>query len=72
MVDSGLLAKGFDTIVIDGGWSECGATATGCDGFGRSLPNPDVWPSSAGGKGFGPLADFVHGLGLKLGVWHIY
>lgn len=38
------------------------------DEWGRFLPSPGRFPSSAGGKGFGPLADYVHGLGLKFGI----
>jgi hypothetical protein len=61
---SQLLPVGFDTIVIDGGWA--GNTI---DGHGRPTPNTDMWPSAAGGKGFKPLADWTHSLGLKFGVW---
>lgn len=38
------------------------------DHFGRLMPCPDRFPSSAGGKGFKPLADYVHSLGLKFGI----
>lgn len=38
------------------------------DGFGRLLPCPDKFPSSAGGAGFKPLADKIHALGLKFGI----
>ncbi len=38
------------------------------DGFGRLLPCPEKFPSAQGEKGFGPLADYVHGLGLKFGI----
>lgn len=38
------------------------------DDFGRLQPSPIRFPSSAGGSGFGPLADYVHGLGLKFGI----
>ena len=38
------------------------------DAFSRLLPDPARFPSSAGGKGFGPLAEYVHGLGLKFGI----
>ncbi len=38
------------------------------DGFGRLLPDPERFPSSAGGRGFKPLADYVHNLGLKFGI----
>ena len=61
---SQLLPSGFDTIVIDGGWS-----ANLIDAHGRPMPDPVQWPSSAGGKGFKPLADWTHDLGLKFGIW---
>lgn len=38
------------------------------DEYSRLLPDPERFPSSADGKGFGPLADFVHSLGLKFGI----
>ncbi|MBK8882952.1 MAG: alpha-galactosidase [Bacteroidales bacterium] len=38
------------------------------DEFGRLLPDPVKFPSSSGGKGFKPLADYIHSLGLKLGL----
>ena len=38
------------------------------DAFGRLLPCPDKFPSSAGGAGFKTLADKIHALGLKFGI----
>ncbi len=38
------------------------------DEYGRLLPDPKRFPSSADGKGFGPLADYIHSLGLKFGI----
>lgn len=38
------------------------------DKWGRLIPSPARFPSSAGGKGFKPLADYVHSLGLKFGI----
>jgi hypothetical protein len=38
------------------------------DEFGRVLPSEQRFPSAAGGKGFKPLADYVHGKGLKFGI----
>ena len=35
------------------------------DAYGRLQPAPARFPSSAGGKGFAPLAEYVHSLGLK-------
>lgn len=38
------------------------------DEYGRLQPDPERFPSSAGGAGFKPLADYVHSLGLKFGI----
>ena len=38
------------------------------DEFGRLIPSVKLHPSSANGKGFKPLADYVHGKGLKFGI----
>ena len=38
------------------------------DEFGRLLPDPVKFPSSSGGAGFKPLADYIHSLGLKFGL----
>ena len=38
------------------------------DDHGRLLPDERKFPSSHRGAGFKPLADYVHGLGLKFGI----
>lgn len=38
------------------------------DEYGRFLPCPQRFPSSVGGAGFKPLADYVHSKGLKFGI----
>ncbi|NMC37979.1 MAG: glycoside hydrolase family 27 protein [Bacteroidales bacterium] len=38
------------------------------DGNGRLFPSVERFPSSAGDMGFKPLADYIHGLGLKFGI----
>lgn len=38
------------------------------DEYSRLLPDPERFPSSEGGRGFAPLAEYVHGLGLKFGI----
>ena len=58
----GLYAGGG--LRADGGWA--GDTI---DEHGRPTPDIDNWPSAAGGKGFKPLADWTHDLGLKFGIW---
>ena len=32
------------------------------------VPAPNRFPSAAGGQGFKPLADYLHGKGLKFGI----
>ncbi len=41
---------------------------TAMDEYGRLLPDPGRFASSVEGKGFKPLADYVHSLGLKFGI----
>ena len=38
------------------------------DQYSRFIPDPERFPSSADGKGFRPLADYIHSLGLKFGI----
>lgn len=38
------------------------------DEYGRLTPQPNKFPSAFGGKGFKPLSDYVHSLGLKFGI----
>ena len=38
------------------------------DEYGRFLPSPVRFPSAANGKGFKPLADYIHSKGLKFGI----
>jgi len=38
------------------------------DAYGRFLPAVERFPSSANGKGFKPLADYIHSKGLKFGI----
>ena len=72
-----LLRYGWQYVVIDYYWylpnpSPAEGKASGADAvmdaYGRLLPVPSRFPSSAGGRGFKPLADYVHSLGLKFGI----
>lgn len=66
-----LLPHGYDTLVIDGGWSdaynhdECGDCV---DEYGRAQPSVAKWPSSSGGRGLKPFIDKMHAMGLKVGM----
>lgn len=71
-----LAAYGWKYIVVDIQWYEPKAQKHGyrenaeliTDAFGRLLPAPNRFPSSANGRGFKPLADYVHSKGLKFGI----
>ncbi|MGA7706302.1 MAG: glycoside hydrolase family 27 protein, partial [Acidobacteriaceae bacterium] len=59
-------------VVIDEGWylaspqkADQGYTV---DANGRYVPAVDRFPSADKGRGFKPLADYVHSLGLKFGI----
>ncbi len=67
---------GWEYIVVDIQWSQPTAgsheyepfTDLCMDEYGRLIPAENRFPSSAGGKGFAPLAEYVHSLGLKFGI----
>lgn len=67
---------GWEYIVVDIQWYEPGANSSlyrkyvplEMDAWSRLVPAVNRFPSSAGGKGFKPLADFVHDLRLKFGI----
>jgi hypothetical protein len=68
---------GWEYIVVDIRWFVENDKAGGynqtdpryvIDEYGRYLPAVNRFPSSAGGKGFKPLADYIHSKGLKFGI----
>ena len=67
---------GWEYIVVDIQWSAPDADSheyhafseLRMDGFGRLIPAENRFPSAAGGKGFRPLADKIHEMGLKFGI----
>jgi len=68
---------GWQYIVVDIRWYVENDKAHGynkkdpvmiVDDYGRLIPAVNRFPSSAAGKGFKPLADYVHRLGLKFGI----
>lgn len=71
-----LKQHGWQYIVIDIQWSEPDPKAHGyrpgaelaMDSYGRLIPAVNRFPSSAHGAGFKPIADYIHGLGLKFGI----
>ena len=72
-----LLPYGWEYVVVDIRWFVENDKAGGynqtnpiydMDEYGRYIPAPNRFPSSANGAGFKPLADYVHAKGLKFGI----
>jgi alpha-galactosidase len=71
-----LASHGWKLITVDIQWYEPNATGFDyhqgakleMDKYGRLIPAINKFPSAIGGKGFKPLADYIHGLGLKFGL----
>ncbi|WP_099204135.1 glycoside hydrolase family 27 protein [Scatolibacter rhodanostii] len=69
---------GWGYVVCDIQWSEPTAGKEGwayrpfahldLDQYGRQIPAVNRFPSAADGKGFKPIADKIHGMGLKFGI----
>ena len=68
---------GWEYIVVDIRWYVANDKAGGynqkdpvfsMDDYGRMLPALNRFPSAEGGKGFKPLADYIHSKGLKFGI----
>ena len=77
---SELKSFGWEYIVVDIQWSDPNAgslvpqtqyvpfTLLCMDEYSRQIPDAARFPSSAGGKGFAPLSEYIHSLGLKFGI----
>lgn len=75
-----LKPHGYEYVVVDIQWSDPHAgeqrdeyqyinfSHFSIDEFSRQIPAENRFPSSKGGAGFRPLADYIHSLGLKFGI----
>ena len=71
-----LKAYGWEYVVVDIQWYQPTAinhsyepfSALSMDEYGRLLPAVNRFPSAKDGKGFKPLADKIHDMGLKFGI----
>ncbi len=67
---------GYNIITVDIQWYEPNATGFDyrkdakleIDPFGRLIPARNKFPSASDSRGFKPVADYVHNLGLKFGL----
>lgn len=74
---SHLKQSGWEYIVVDIRWYVANDKSHGynetdpdynIDAYGRFIPSVNRFPSAADGKGFKPLADYLHSKGLKFGI----
>lgn len=76
-----LLPHGWKYVVVDARWYDAESpmddrdfnkkrvgARLDADEVGRLMPSVGRFPSAANGRGFGPLADQVHAMGLKFGI----
>jgi alpha-galactosidase len=71
-----LKSSGWQYVVVDMEWFVTNPTPGGnsklskfsMDSYGRYTPAANRFPSSVDGKGFKPLGDYLHSLGLKFGI----
>lgn len=76
-MSANLKESGWEFIVVDIRWYVDNDKAGGynqdnpefkLDEYGRMMPSVVRFPSASGGKGFKPLADYIHEKGLKFGI----
>jgi len=71
-----LLPYGWEYVIVDIQWYEPTAKSSiynafaplEMDAYARLMPAVNRFPSAAGGKGFTPLGEKIHALGLKFGI----
>ncbi len=70
MKSSGLAAAGFQYANVDDFWYECpGSQGPNVDQYGRWVTDPAKFPPAGPENGIQAVADYVHHLGLKFGLY---
>jgi hypothetical protein len=70
MKDSGLTKLGYIYANVDDFWYQCpGSQGANVDQYGRWVTDPTKFPPSGGENGIQVVADYVHSLGLKFGLY---
>ena len=70
IVTSGLAAVGYKYVNIDDNWYQCpGPQGPDVDQYGRWLINTSEFPNAGATSGIESVARYVHGLGLKFGIY---
>src|ERR1700760_2738720 len=67
---SGLAARGYDYVNLDDFWYQCpGSQGPNVDGNGRWVTDTSKFPASGSTNGIQVVANYVHSLGLKFGLY---
>jgi alpha-galactosidase len=70
LASSGLHADGYDYINLDDFWYDCpGGQGPDVDSNGRWVTNASTFPPSGSTNGIEVVANYVHSLGLKFGIY---
>jgi alpha-galactosidase len=70
LVSSGLHADGYDYVNLDDFWYDCpGGQGPDVDANGRWVTNASTFPPSGSTNGIEVVANYVHSLGLKFGIY---
>ena len=70
LVTTGLAAAGYKYVNIDDNWYQCpGPQGPDVDQYGRWVINSSEFPSVGNDNGMQVVANYVHSLGLKFGVY---
>jgi hypothetical protein len=70
MKSSGLAGVGYQYVNLDDFWYQCpGSQGPNVDQYGRWVIDATKFPSSGSVNGIQAVANYVHGLGLKFGVY---
>jgi alpha-galactosidase len=70
LASSGLHADGYDYVNLDDFWYDCpGGQGPDVDANGRWMTNASTFPPSGSTNGIQVVANYVHSLGLKFGLY---
>jgi Alpha galactosidase A/Alpha galactosidase C-terminal beta sandwich domain len=68
--DSGLQGLGYEYINLDDFWYQCpGRQGPDVGPYGRWVTDPSKFPPQGDTNGIKVVADYVHGLGMKFGIY---
>jgi hypothetical protein len=70
MQDSGLQKIGYTYVNLDDFWYQCpGPQGPNVDSYGRWVTDPSRFPPQGDANGIKVVADYIHSLGLKFGIY---